>query len=267
MRNQTIVLALLSAGLAGHAAANEVAPRAARSYGASIALKGATALAFDIDAPRIEAKELSKMRAKPELLAALHEKHFSRVGALRADRAFLLAGHVFGPGAYDLGLRIDAAGALSLVVTRGDETTNIPLASRQTDASVSRLVVAALPEADVEQFQLEVRIGDLLGTAAIDLSGTRVVVKLNNDAHDLLALPQRSADDVARARTLAERANAMTGSSNPLILDTLALALFHSGDVPSAIATQKMAIQRIEPDYEVHRAAMIGRLKAYQTPR
>ena len=65
---------------------------------------------------------------------------------------------------------------------------------------------------------------------------------LNNFGWLLATCPEKSFRNGSRAIGLAERANRLTGSENPVILDTLAAAYAEAGHYPEAISTARRAV-------------------------
>lgn len=240
----------------------------ARSYTTVVNLRGKAALTFQIASPRVTAAELNKMAGDAGILAALNAKHLAKLGTLVSDRSFLIGDTFFDAGNYDVGLSIDAARSVSLRLGRGDAISALPLQCDAYSADCPQATFAALPDADVDRFTLEVRIGSIRATGNLDFSPERMIVSLNNTAHRLLNPPgmsQPKSDDSAKAFYMAARANEMTSGKNPLVLDTLALALFHNGKVDQAIAAEKKALTLVDKSYEKHRPEMEARLKTFES--
>lgn len=251
--------------------ANAAAPQekpALRSYSSALSLRGEEVVRLEVNSPRIDAKELDSMLVKNEILTALNQKHLSNLGWMKVRRNFQVGNDVFGVGDYALGIAMDTNGSITLQLRDRDGAVNsIAMTSNRCENATTNAVFAFLPEEDLDLFQIEVRIGNYRATTKLDFSAKRMIVHMNNTAHELLAKENRSQKDVVRALFFASRANAMTSERNPLVLDTYALALYQSGQVDKAIETQRRAIQLIDPSYETHRTALTGRLKAYQTAK
>jgi tetratricopeptide (TPR) repeat protein len=71
--------------------------------------------------------------------------------------------------------------------------------------------------------------------------------ELNDCAWSLLTCEPADLRDAKTALGYAERAARLTGEKDPAILDTLALARFHAGQVREAIETQEKAIGLLPP--------------------
>lgn len=71
---------------------------------------------------------------------------------------------------------------------------------------------------------------------------------LNELAWFVLTNPKVLERDLPLAMKAAERANELTKGENPAILDTYARALFDTGRVPEAIATQEKAVSKCRDD-------------------
>jgi hypothetical protein len=63
---------------------------------------------------------------------------------------------------------------------------------------------------------------------------------------------------------IAERAMAKSGGENPVILDTLALAYFMTGDTPNAIETQEKAVAFLPTGKSKDRTDFEGNLAKYR---
>jgi hypothetical protein len=256
-----------------NAAAPTAAPRAvaARSMQTSVSLAGRPALVFDVRSPRIESAELARTMAKPELLEILNSKYLADCGEMHAARPFLFGNEHLAAGRYSVGVAIANDGALSLRLTQDGSTTAIALENNAPAAdakwAVPQLTFAFLAGAEVETFRLELRFGVYSASAPLEFSLPRIIVELNNNAHDLLSKADRNAQDVVKALYLAGRATKMTSDANPLILDTYAMALFHAGQVDAAIETQRRALTLLEPAQDAHRKGMTERLAAYGNAR
>lgn len=240
---------------------------AARATRSVLVLEETPALTLELRSPRVEASELTRMLQDDQLRAALNERHLADCGTLRASRPFVLENEQFAAGDYGFGIEIDGRGAIALRLSREDGKWKIPLEASEPSSpknAVPQVTVSFLAQQDLESFRLEVRFGPHVATGALDLSLPRIIVGLNNTAHALLSKSDRDARDVVKALYFAGQASKMTSDKNPLILDTYAMALFHAGQIESAIVTQTRAIEMLEPGQEKHRASMRERLAAYR---
>ena len=252
-------------------ASDDVRATAPRAYRTTVSVGERDALTLEVWSPRIPAAELDEILENEATLRALNDKHLSDVGDITLDRPCRVGSTFLDRGTYRFSVVVGEDRTLTLRLKSQDATSTVELTSVPTGAPVPVIAVAAIPREDLEQFDLEVRCAGLRGFAPIELNPTRLVVSLNNTAHDLLesTLPDASIDPRAArlALGLSRKANAMTGGDNPLILDTYALALFQNGDVEEAIDAQRRAIEQLGPDAGDQRREMLVRLRAYQLAR
>lgn len=254
-----------------------------RTYSSSVSIMGDGAISFEISSPRIPAAELEKVIQSPGVLDTLNKKHLSNLGNITVARACRIGPVFLDPGQYQLGIAISPDRALQLAITsplqsdtgsaedegaEKPQTSSIALVSAATSGTVPVVTVAMLPSDDLEGFAVEVRVGNIRGVTPIDFSANRLIVAMNNTAHELLNPDDLDARIDATSRTLAlrlaTRANSMTGGTNSMILDTYALALFHSGQPGEAIVVQRAALKTLASEDEDSRPAMVARLRAYQ---
>lgn len=253
------------------APAGDVPAPASRGYRSSIQVGGNEVLELEIRSPRIPQAELSKIIAVPELLRTINERHLRALGVARLHQPCRIGGTFVDAGSYRLGIEIAADGTLAVIL--GGDEAEVRIALRQVDGGdgVSQVAIALLPREDLEEYDLEVRCAGLRALAPADFNIKRLIVSLNNSAQDLLDRADGSARIDPRATAMAlrlsARANALTGGENPLILDTLALALFHNGRVDDAIRTQQAAIERLDPAQLDHQSLMTTRLRAFELAR
>lgn len=245
-------------------------PERPRRYTTGVTIQGQPAIQFELASPRIPAAELEKVLASPAILDRLNDQHLADLGEAEVARPCRVGPVFLDPGRYQVGLTLGAARSIALRIASPGGASEIPLEVSANAAAVPVITLAMLPADDLEAFALEVRVGALRGVVPIDFDARRIIVSLNNTAHELLNpadAEQRIAPrDVALALQLAGRANDMTRRSNPEILDTYALALFHAGQIDDAISTQREALRRLDPSEstEAQRGGMVARLRAYQ---
>jgi tetratricopeptide (TPR) repeat protein len=94
---------------------------------------------------------------------------------------------------------------------------------------------------------------------------------LNGTFFPLVDLAAKTAPDpriVKLALQAARRANELTNGRNPMILDTLAVALYRNGEVAEAAAMQEKAVEQVEAQTANKSAPMIkdyrGRLERFR---
>jgi hypothetical protein len=90
-------------------------------------------------------------------------------------------------------------------------------------------------------------------------------ILLNNYAWFLLNCKDQSMQDPALALKYALKANELTRDQNPLNMDTLALAMFRTNDIPAATGTVKAALALLSanPSAEKYRARLEAHLKMF----
>jgi len=256
-----------------------------RVYHSNVSIMGTDAISFAVSSPRIPANELEKVLVAPKVLESLNQKHLSDLGSINVTRACRIGPVFLDPGSYRFGLEINADRELNLTLISAipaganpaagtasepssQPASRVALSSAATSGAVPVVTIAMLPGDDLEGFAIEVRVGNIRGVTSVDFSAERLVVAMNNTAHNLLNPDDLDARIDRKTATLAlglaSRANEMTSGSNALILDTYALALFHAGNHKEAAIAQRRAIQSLQPDMEDDRAAMVTRLRAYQ---
>jgi tetratricopeptide (TPR) repeat protein len=86
---------------------------------------------------------------------------------------------------------------------------------------------------------------------------------LNNLAWILATIPQDKLRDGNKAVALAQRANQLTGDSNPAILGTLAAAYAEAGQFPEAVETGQRALARVDAG-TAQADTLQSQLKLYQ---
>lgn len=228
-------------------------PEPVRPFVAAVRVGEAETIRLEFATPHVEAAEWARIRADERLRETLVERHLGRIGLLRVDREFRLGTALFGAGDYRISLDLGADPSMALVLDGGAAPKRVALATRRTDNHVAQVTFAFLARGAGDELDLEVRFADVVATALLSISRDRLIEDLNNLAFELLTAPDAEARNPAKALILARRANHLAGGGHPLILDTLALALFETGDVARAIETQRVALAALPAEHAARR--------------
>jgi len=213
-----------------------------RSYVSAVRVGGAETARIDVSPPRMEAAELNKSLADPDIRNVLNQDHLARLGTLSLARGAVFGERYVGGTPHELGIEVGKNGALFLLVHRTVAPLRIALDMSNSGGHVPQPTFAFLSGPTAESFELEVRFGSLRGTTPLDFTDSEVIAGMNNLAHALLTETEASRESLMEALKLAKVANDRTSSSQPQILDTLALALFRNGEFDQAIKMQERAV-------------------------
>jgi hypothetical protein len=253
-----IVLSVLaSLPLGSSAAKPQVSLRSA------LRVDGVDVVAVESSARPLPQAELAKIAADPKLLAALNEKHLTRVATLESTTPIAIGSAFLGAGSHAIALVVSERGltmqfgADGESVTFGDE--------RRHDGYVARPSFSIVNSLDGSTYAITVAFAHWSGSLPIRV-GNEVVADMNNVAFDLLVKKDATTAHARSALRLARIASEATELREPRVLDTFALALFKNGHVDDAIKVQKRVLELL-PTQDALRADAQKRLTLFENQK